>query len=102
VQVNGQFRSLGRQPTPRAREVAQPTTAADSGLYQTLKDWRLQQARSDQVPAYVIFNDRTLDELARARPRTISQLLAISGIGRGKVDRYGRQILKVIEETVEK
>ena len=102
VQVNGQFRSLGRQPTPRAREVAQPTTAADSGLYQTLKDWRLQQARSDQVPAYVIFNDRTLDELARARPRTISQLLAISGIGRGKVDRYGHQILKVIKETVEK
>ena len=69
-------------------------------LYDALKEWRLQQSRVDEVPAYVIFANKTLDELCRARPRTVSQLLAVVGIGQAKAERYGRQILDVIERAV--
>jgi ATP-dependent DNA helicase UvrD/PcrA len=99
VQVNGQTRSLGPQSTKRSRRGAGPASKADAHLYNVLKAWRLDQARADQVPAYVVFTDRTLEELSSSRPRTAAELLAISGIGPAKVDRYGDQILAVIERT---
>jgi superfamily II DNA helicase RecQ len=72
---------------------------ANAGLYNILKAWRLEQARADKVPAYVVFTDRTLEELSSVRPCTVAELLAISGIGPAKVDRYGDQILAIIEQT---
>jgi superfamily II DNA helicase RecQ len=79
---------------------AESSERIDAGLHRALKEWRLQQSRVDQVPAYVIFANKTLDELCRVRPRTNPQLLAIAGIGRAKVDRYGRSILAVIKEAL--
>ena len=51
------------------------------------------------MPAFVVFNDRTLEELSSVRPSTVVELLAISGIGPAKVDRYGDQIIAIIEQT---
>lgn len=73
----------------------------DPALYDALKNWRLQQSRLDQVPAYVIFANKTLDELCRLRPRTVSELISVNGIGRAKVDRYGHLILAVIERAAD-
>ena len=84
--------------TRRRRTVSSPQKNIDSDLYAALKVWRREQAKSDAVPAYVIFNDRTLEELSSVRPRTQNDLLAIVGIGPAKVDRYGDQILAVIIE----
>ena len=61
-----------------------------------LRSWRRQRAASDEVPAFVIFNDKTLAELVRVQPRTRRDLLTISGIGPAKADRYGEDILEVI------
>ena len=69
------------------------------GLFEALKAWRLEQAKADEVPAYVVFHDRTLEDICRALPRTMDQLLAISGIGPVKADRYGDQILAVVSES---
>jgi DNA helicase II / ATP-dependent DNA helicase PcrA len=60
---------------------------------QALREWRLARARADEVPAYVVFNDRTLAELASRTPRTLAELAVIPGIGPAKLERYGPELL---------
>ena len=60
---------------------------------QALREWRLARARADEVPAYVVFNDRTLAELAARTPRTLAELAAVPGIGPAKLERYGPELL---------
>jgi DNA helicase II / ATP-dependent DNA helicase PcrA len=98
--VAGQIRTLVAPSATTARRVVGPAKDAVPEIHMALKAWRLVQARVDGVPAFVIFNDRTLDELSSVRPRTTGELLGISGIGPTKVDRYGDQILAVIEEVL--
>jgi superfamily II DNA helicase RecQ len=100
IRVKGQTRTLAAPATAQSRRASGPISEADSDVYQALKAWRLEQAKADKVPAYVIFKDQTLDELSRLRPRTAAELLGISGIGPAKIDRYGDQILAVIEDSI--
>jgi DNA helicase II / ATP-dependent DNA helicase PcrA len=69
---------------------------ADREVFAALKEWRMATARAANVPAYVVFNDRTLADVARRRPRTRDELLAISGIGPVKVGRYGDALLRAV------
>jgi DNA helicase II / ATP-dependent DNA helicase PcrA len=66
---------------------------------QKLKEWRLARARAEEVPAYVVFNDRTLAELLRLHPRTISELAAVPGIGPAKIERYGPELLDALRDV---
>jgi len=66
---------------------------------QALKEWRLARARAEEVPAYVVFNDRTLAELLRMQPRTISELAAVPGIGPAKLERYGPELLAALRDV---
>ena len=68
-------------------------SAYDEQLFERLREWRAEQARSQSVPAYVVFTDATLTALAELRPTTEAQLLAVSGIGRAKLERYGADVL---------
>jgi DNA helicase-2/ATP-dependent DNA helicase PcrA len=68
-------------------------SAYDEELFERLREWRAEQARVASVPAYVVFTDATLTALAEVRPATEPQLLAISGIGRTKLERYGADVL---------
>ncbi len=61
-----------------------------------LKAWRRDQAREQGVPPYVVFHDRTLMELAAARPGTSGELGGVSGIGSAKLERYGAALLEVL------
>jgi DNA helicase II / ATP-dependent DNA helicase PcrA len=65
---------------------------------QALREWRLARARADEVPAYVVFNDRTLAELAARTPRTLAELSAVPGIGPAKLERYGAELLAQLAE----
>ena len=65
---------------------------------QALREWRLTRARADEVPAYVVFNDRTLAELAARGPRTLAELAAVPGIGPAKLERYGADLLARLAE----
>jgi DNA helicase-2/ATP-dependent DNA helicase PcrA len=65
---------------------------------QALREWRLARARADEVPAYVVFNDRTLAELAAREPRTLAELAAVPGIGPAKLERYGPELLARLAE----
>ncbi len=92
-----------RQLQPRKGKVGKTRSAAaaglssaDAGLLDQLKAWRLEQAREQSVPAYVILHDRTLAEIAASRPRDIDALGMISGIGTKKLERYGAALLALV------
>jgi ATP-dependent DNA helicase RecQ len=77
-----------------ARSDLQPNAA----LLDKLKDWRYVEAQSQSVPAFVIFHDATLADIAAAHPRTLDDLSEISGIGAKKLERYGEAILALLHD----
>ena len=85
---------IEKQPRRQAREVS----AGDSALWEALRNCRLALAKEQDVPAYVIFHDATLMDMACSRPRNAPQLLEINGVGRRKLERYGAAFLDVIRE----
>jgi ATP-dependent DNA helicase RecQ len=68
----------------------------DPELLVALKAWRLQQAREQGVPPYVVFHDRTLIEIAARRPMDPQALAQVSGVGAAKLERYGASVLAVV------
>ena len=68
----------------------------DQTLYENLKSARQQMAKKRRVPAYVIFHDKTLIELAKTKPQSFEEMLDISGIGEAKLKKFGQTLLDVI------
>jgi DNA helicase II / ATP-dependent DNA helicase PcrA len=64
--------------------------------FERLAEWRRDRARRDGVPAYVVAHDAHLRAIAAARPRTADALLAVAGMGRVKVERYGEEIMAAL------
>ena len=79
---------------------ASSTSAGDPLLVSMLKDLRKKIAKSKDIPPYVIFQDTSLDEISIHYPLTKEELLNISGVGSGKVDRYGKEFLELINKYV--
>jgi ATP-dependent DNA helicase RecQ len=71
-------------------------SVADRPLYDALVSWRRDLARASAVPAYVIFDNKTLRSVAASRPRSSEALLAVPGIGPVKLERYGAALLEVV------
>jgi ATP-dependent DNA helicase RecQ len=71
----------------------------DASLLAALKAWRLQQAREQAVPPYVVFHDRTLLEIAARLPADLEALSQVSGVGAAKLDRYGQAVLQVLQDA---
>jgi len=67
--------------------------------YAALKAWRAEVAREHNLPAYVVFHDATLAEMARSQPDSLAALAGISGVGAKKLEAYGREILRVLGEA---
>lgn len=68
----------------------------DDPVYAALKQWRLRRATADDLPAYVVFHNSTLAEIAGRRPRDLSELSAVPGVGPAKLERYGDEVLNVL------
>ena len=90
--ASGRVRVLPGAPLPAA-------ATPDERLLEALRRWRRERASEDGVPAYVIFHDTTLVEIADSRPRTLPALRRIRGMGPTKLERYGAEILTVVEGT---
>ncbi|HUQ21649.1 MAG TPA: ATP-dependent DNA helicase RecQ [Gaiellaceae bacterium] len=93
------FRLLRAVPgadLPRIAGAAASAGPADEGLFERLRAWRLERARVDEVPAYVVLHDATLRELATAKPASELDLAAVKGFGPTKLERYGEDVLAVI------
>jgi ATP-dependent DNA helicase RecQ len=64
--------------------------------FEALRSWRAEQAREQGVPAYVIFHDATLREIAAVGPTSVAELGTISGVGEKKLATYGEGVLRVL------
>ncbi|WP_187972591.1 DNA helicase RecQ [Aquibium microcysteis] len=80
------------------RQATEALPEEDRSLFQALREKRMEIARAQNVPPYVIFHDRTLMELASARPRTRGAMSAVPGVGEAKLERYGPAFLSVIAQ----
>lgn len=74
-------------------------TAAGFKLFDKFRELRLQIAREENMPPYIIFSDKTLIDMAVMMPRSKSEMLEVSGVGENKYGKYGERFLRVIEEN---
>ena len=101
VRVGGKERRLAAPGASTLAKAARP--ALDSSaepVLAALKQWRAGRAKEDGVPAYVVAKDATLEEIATVRPSSPQELLGVNGIGPAKLERYGDEILAVLDDAV--
>ncbi|WP_222932703.1 DNA helicase RecQ [Nocardia yunnanensis] len=84
------------KPAKASRLAAADLTPSDTGLFEKLRAWRAATAKEQGVPAYVVFHDATLREIATRKPTSMSDLAGISGIGENKRAKYGEGVLEVV------
>jgi ATP-dependent DNA helicase RecQ len=94
---------VARQRKPRRAELttspARDALVGESGsVFQALREWRKGVAKEHGVPAYTVFHDATLLDVARLLPGSLDGLRGISGIGATKLEKYGEPLLKVVRE----
>jgi ATP-dependent DNA helicase RecQ len=85
--------------TKREGGIAADLPASARELYDRLRAWRGDAARHHGVPAYVVFHDATLKEIASVKPASLAALRGIAGIGAKKLDAYGADIIRLVEAS---
>jgi ribonuclease D len=90
---------------PRRKRIkhapAIPLSPEEKLLVAHLKKWRLDCSRARRVPAYMICPDKTLEHLARERPGTLEELLAIHGLGESKIESFGEELLQALRDAAD-
>jgi ATP-dependent DNA helicase RecQ len=86
-----------RKPDRKIAETTELDPVART-LWEALRAWRLEEARRQELPPYVIFHDSTLLEVARRRPISLTSLANIPGVGASKLERYGTAIIGIVAQ----
>jgi ATP-dependent DNA helicase RecQ len=89
-----------RAPKPTKTKTATPQQALSpetQPVFEKLRTWRAATAKEQGVPAYVIFHDATLRQIAAESPKSLADLSTINGVGENKLAKYGQQILDTLE-----
>ena len=90
-----------RAPGTSSKAQAHPEmelSKSEQAIFEKLRWWRVETARSHGVPAYVIFVDATLREIAKVKPSSIEDLRGVTGVGEKKLISYGDEIVAIINE----
>jgi ATP-dependent DNA helicase RecQ len=87
----------GRSSSPAAAALQAQLDEPAKARLAALRAWRSEVAREHNLPAYIVFNDATLAQMALQSPSTLDELSGISGVGAKKLEAYGREILRVLE-----
>ncbi|HVK93685.1 MAG TPA: DNA helicase RecQ [Noviherbaspirillum sp.] len=94
-----------QKPVKKRRETAKPKgyvetdlSSAEQAIFDKLRWWRVETARKHNVPAYVIFHDATMREIAKLKPASLDDLRNVSGVGEKKLETYGEEIVSLIVE----
>jgi ATP-dependent DNA helicase RecQ len=95
IQTRAEAPAKTRRTRKPSRE-AMVLSPSDQPLFEALRAWRAAEAKGQHVPPYVIFHDRTLAEIAAAKPGSRAALAGIGGVGEGKLARYGAEVLAVV------
>lgn len=82
----------------RQKRSVVPDAAEDAALFELLRKKRAELAAKQGVPAFVIFSDATLRQMCAAMPSTKDELMGVSGVGYVKMEKYGREFLRIIRE----
>ncbi len=101
-------RARPARPGTRVRDLPGPPAQvrpprpgdSDDPVFAALREWRTGRARSDAVPPYVIAHDDTLKAISDVRPRTLSGLARVKGMGPARIEKYGDEILEVLARTI--
>ncbi|MEV6907640.1 DNA helicase RecQ [Amycolatopsis sp. NPDC051071] len=90
-------KAAARSSAKKAAVADMPAEAAP--VFELLRSWRAAAAKEQGVPAYVIFHDATLRQIATKRPATLAELGTVSGVGENKLAKYGEQILETLADS---
>ncbi|MGZ6049868.1 MAG: DNA helicase RecQ [Phenylobacterium sp.] len=96
VQIQTRHEAPTKARRARKGRDAVAIAPADQALFDALRAWRSREAKTQHVPPYVIFHDRTLTEIAALKPGSRAALERINGVGEGKLARYGEAVLEVV------
>jgi ATP-dependent DNA helicase RecQ len=88
-----------RRKEAKPREPLEPVGAEDAALFAALRELRADLAREAKMPAYCVFPDRTLVEIARRRPQDDSEFLAVPGVGPAKLEKWGALFLQAVRQA---
>ena len=79
---------------------ARPKRSVPAGdpVFDALRDWRLERSRTDGVPAYVVFDNKTLEAIAAHSPEDKGALAAVPGVGPAKLERYADEVLALLRD----
>jgi ATP-dependent DNA helicase RecQ len=104
VLFEGRQVKLSKPEQQKATESRGPSKTAtfEEQLFRHLKEVRLRVARQEDVPAYAIFNDATLEEMVAQKPMYLSDMAAVSGVGEHKLNKYGELFITAIQSFVAK
>ena len=102
LRVASEARARSSRGSGKARGAKAPPIPLDAPAtdrFAALKAWRAEVAKAHNLPAYVVFHDATLAEMARSVPRSLDELATIGGVGAKKLEAYGRDILAVLDAS---
>lgn len=105
-----QYKTVRNEAVNRTKPVLEPTAKIDSkfeetsveatAIFKELKGYRWNRSRAENIKPYYIYNDNQLKDLIMKMPRSKKDLLELAGFGEVKVDKYGDDILKIIEKYI--
>ncbi len=91
VEVDPKLISKDKKPEAWRESLSE----ADMGLFNLLRDWRSQKSKKEGVPPYILFTNQQLADIVKKRPQSMAELTQIDGIGKGKSQKYGDEILSI-------
>ena len=101
VKITDEDKIAKRKEKPKKNKKGMDSlTSAGFKLFDKLKELRLEIARAEKIPPYIVFNDKTLIDMCAKMPTTKSDMLNVSGVGENKYGKYGERFIAVIKEYV--
>lgn len=101
VKITDEDKMTKRKEKPKKNKKGMDSlTSAGFKLFDKLKELRLEIARAEKIPPYIVFNDKTLIDMCAKMPTTKSDMLNVSGVGENKYGKYGERFIAVIKEYV--
>ena len=89
-----------KRQTSKAKDfIEAELSTTEQAIFEKLRWWRVETARKHNVPAYVIFHDATMREIAKRKPNSLDELATVSGVGEKKLQTYGEEIVSLIVEA---
>ncbi len=90
------------QSTKKVSTESEVIDLTDEGkeLFQIIREWRLEKAKSQNLPPFVIFGDQTINSLLDVLPKDMDEILKVKGIGDHKAEKYGEELLKLLNENI--